>query len=59
MDSRDEDIGSTRGLQLAAVHWGTAESNCGANEMKYVVAWLLGVPLSLIVIWFAANQIGC
>lgn len=27
--------------------------------MKYGVAWLLGVPLSLIVLWFAANQVGC
>jgi hypothetical protein len=27
--------------------------------MRYLVAWLLGVPLSLIVLWFAANQIGC
>jgi hypothetical protein len=27
--------------------------------MKYGVAWLLGLPLSLIVLWFAANQVGC
>jgi hypothetical protein len=27
--------------------------------MKYGVAWLLGVPFSLIVLWFAANQVGC
>ena len=29
------------------------------NPMKYGVAWLLGVPFSLIVLWFATNQIGC
>jgi hypothetical protein len=27
--------------------------------MKYGVAWLLGVPFSLIVLWFIANQMGC
>ena len=27
--------------------------------MKYGVAWLLGVPMSLILLWFAANQMGC
>jgi hypothetical protein len=27
--------------------------------MKYGVAWLLGVPTSLIVLWFLANQAGC
>lgn len=27
--------------------------------LKYGIAWLLGVPFSLIVVWFLANQIGC
>jgi len=27
--------------------------------MKYGIAWMLGVPFSLIVLWFAANQVGC
>jgi hypothetical protein len=27
--------------------------------MKYGVAWLLGVPTSLIALWFVANQMGC
>ncbi len=27
--------------------------------MKYGVAWLLGVPGSLIALWFVANQVGC
>jgi len=27
--------------------------------MRYLVAWLLGVPFSLIALWFLANQIGC
>lgn len=27
--------------------------------MKYGIAWLMGVPFSLIVLWFAANQVGC
>jgi hypothetical protein len=27
--------------------------------MKYGVAWLLGVPFSVIALWFVANQMGC
>ncbi len=27
--------------------------------MKYIGAWLMGVPISLIALWFLANQIGC
>lgn len=27
--------------------------------MKYGIAWLLGLPLSLVVLWFLANQMGC
>ena len=27
--------------------------------MKYGVAWFLGVPVSLIALWFVANQMGC
>ena len=33
---------------------------CGeAGAMKYGLAWLLGVPFSLVVLWFLMNQIGC
>jgi hypothetical protein len=27
--------------------------------MKYGIAWLLGVPFSIIALWFLANQMGC
>jgi hypothetical protein len=27
--------------------------------MKYGIAYLLGVPFSVIVLWFFANQAGC
>lgn len=27
--------------------------------MKYGIAWLVGVPTSLIVLWFVLNQVGC
>ncbi len=27
--------------------------------MKYFAGWLLGVPVSLIALWFVANQAGC
>ena len=27
--------------------------------MKYGVAWMLGVPGSLVSLWFIANQMGC
>jgi hypothetical protein len=29
------------------------------DEMKYGVAWLLGVPVSIIALWFVVNQMGC
>jgi hypothetical protein len=29
------------------------------EQMKYGIAWLLGVPTSIIVLWFLANQMGC
>lgn len=28
-------------------------------SMKYGIAWLLGVPVSIIALWFVANQMGC
>jgi hypothetical protein len=27
--------------------------------MRYIAAWLLGVPFGIIVLWFLANQVGC
>jgi hypothetical protein len=27
--------------------------------MKYGIAWLLGLPVSVIALWFVANQMGC
>jgi hypothetical protein len=27
--------------------------------MKYGLAWLVGVPIPLILLWFFANQAGC
>jgi hypothetical protein len=27
--------------------------------MKYGIAWLLGVPFSIVALWFVANQMGC
>lgn len=27
--------------------------------MKYMVGWLLGIPASIILLWFVANQMGC
>lgn len=27
--------------------------------MKYGIAWLVGVPTSVILLWFFANQVGC
>ena len=29
------------------------------DNMKYGVAWLLGVPVSIIALWFVASQVGC
>jgi hypothetical protein len=27
--------------------------------MRYVVAWLLGVPFGLIVIWYVVGHVAC
>lgn len=27
--------------------------------MKYILAWLVGVPGGIIALWFVANQVGC
>jgi hypothetical protein len=27
--------------------------------MKYGLAWLVGVPFSLVFLWFVLNQVGC
>ena len=29
------------------------------DNMKYGVAWLLGVPVSIIALWFVVSQVGC
>jgi heme/copper-type cytochrome/quinol oxidase subunit 4 len=31
----------------------------GGVKMRYVVAWLLGVPLSVIAIWFVVGHAAC
>jgi hypothetical protein len=27
--------------------------------VKYGLAWLIGIPLPIIAVWFLANQAGC
>ena len=27
--------------------------------MRYIVAWLLGVPLSLIILWYLVGHMAC
>ena len=29
------------------------------SVMRYIVAWLLGVPLSLIVVWYVLSHVAC
>jgi hypothetical protein len=29
------------------------------DEMRYVVAWILGVPLSVIAVWFIIGHTAC
>jgi hypothetical protein len=28
-------------------------------SMRYIVAWLLGVPLSVIVLWYIVGHMAC
>jgi hypothetical protein len=38
----------------------TASHGRGREDgMKYGLAWLLGVPGSIVALWFVANQMGC
>ena len=27
--------------------------------MRYIAAWILGVPVSLIALWFVVSHVGC
>jgi hypothetical protein len=29
------------------------------DAMKYGLAWLVGVPFSLVFLWFVMNQVAC
>lgn len=31
----------------------------GGGVVKYGLAWLVGIPIPLIAIWFIASQMGC
>jgi hypothetical protein len=44
------------GMHVAPLNDGIVERR---DEMKYGVAWLLGVPVSIIALWFVVNQMGC
>jgi hypothetical protein len=35
------------------------QSDDAEKTMKYGMAWSLGVPFSIVVLWFLANQMGC
>jgi len=41
------------------LHRWITDSLLEEDIMKYGVAWLLGVPVSIIGLWFIANQVGC
>jgi len=48
------------GMHVAASDHGIVERIVERrDEMKYGVAWLLGVPVSIIALWFVVNQMGC
>jgi len=45
-------------LQLLGMRIALAERE-EITVMKYGAAWLLGVPVSIIALWFVVNQMGC
>jgi hypothetical protein len=45
-------------LQLLGMPIALGESE-EITDMKYGAAWLLGVPVSIIALWFVVNQMGC
>jgi hypothetical protein len=36
-----------------------ADASCGGLEMRYIVAWMLGVPFSVIVLWYVVGHAAC
>lgn len=36
-----------------------ADFSNGRGEMRYIAAWLLGVPFSLIVLWYVVGHAAC
>jgi hypothetical protein len=46
-------VQSTRshGLRLAKSH--------AEDSMRYIVAWILGVPFSVIVLWYLVGHAAC
>ena len=44
--------GLAAGVTLAA-------ANAGGSAMRYVIAWMLGVPFSVIVLWYIVGHSAC
>jgi hypothetical protein len=36
-----------------------AYPNDGGLNMRYIVAWMLGVPFSVIVLWYVVGHTAC
>lgn len=37
----------------------TANLQLKEDDMKYGLAWMVGIPLPLIALWFLVNHSGC
>ncbi len=48
-----------RGTLLAQARGAAHSSRGKVDAMKYGLAWLVGVPFSLVFLWFVLNQVGC
>jgi hypothetical protein len=48
-------------MSFAGRHYGAmiAYANGGGAYMRYIVAWMLGVPFSVIVLWYVVGHAAC
>jgi hypothetical protein len=51
-------IGALPAASISSVHQRTeTELKEEVSEMRYAIAWILGVPASIIVIWFVVGHL--
>lgn len=53
---------ASRCKDIATITTSLAEkllTDSAEDDMRYIIAWFLGVPLGVIILWYAAAHAGC